>query len=143
MFNIDFNNIRPLKGSSNEGFEEFVCQLARQEVIPSSKEFKRNGKPDGGVECYWILEDGSFVAWQAKYFCKAFENSQYKQIDSSVKEALKSYPQLKRYIIVVPIDPSNAHIEGKKSMKERVEEYAKKWSIINPNVVFDFWWASD
>ena len=26
MLNIDFNNIRPIKGAANEGFEEFVCQ---------------------------------------------------------------------------------------------------------------------
>lgn len=62
MFNIDFNNIRFLNGSANEGFEEFVCQLARREDILYSKEFVRNGKPDGGIECYWILEDGSIVA---------------------------------------------------------------------------------
>lgn len=143
MLNIDFNNIRPIKGAANEGFEEFVCQLARKEEIPCEKKFERCGKPDGGVECYKVLEDGSIVAWQAKYFCKAFDDSQYKQINRSVNEALKSYPQLRRYIIVVPIDPSNAHVAGKKSMKERIDEYVKRWSNTNPHVIFDFWWASD
>lgn len=85
MLNIDFNNIRSINGSANEGFEEFVCQLARREEIPCTKTFVRKGKPDGGVECYWTLEDGSIVAWQAKYFCKAFDDSQYQQIDRSVK----------------------------------------------------------
>lgn len=143
MLNIDFNNIRSIKGAANEGFEEFVCQLARKEEIPCEKKFERCGKPDGGVECYKVLEDGSIVAWQAKYFCKAFDDSQYKQINRSVNEALKSYPQLRRYIIVVPIDPSNAHVAGKKSMKERIDEYVKRWSNTNPHVIFDFWWASD
>ena len=67
MVNLDFNNIRPMNGSANDGFEEFVCQLARREEIPCTKEFVRKGKPDGGVECYKILEDGSEVAWQAKF----------------------------------------------------------------------------
>ena len=143
MMNLDFNGIRPVNGSARDGFEEFVCQLARKEEIPCKKRYIRNGKPDGGVECYWILEDGSEVAWQAKYFCKAFDNSQYQQIDGSVKEALNSHPNLKRYIIAVPTDPSDAHIEGKKSMKERIEGYVERWSKINPDVSFEFWWATD
>lgn len=143
MFNIDFNNIRFLNGSANEGFEEFVCQLARREDILYSKEFVRNGKPDGGIECYWILEDGSIVAWQAKFFCRAFEDSQYQQIDRSVKEALNSHPNLKQYVIVVPIDPSDAHVSGRMSMKERINKFVERWSKINPHVTFDFWWASD
>lgn len=143
MLNLDFNHIRAIHGAANDGFEEFVCQLARKEEIPCKKKFIRNGKPDGGVECYWILEDGSEVAWQAKYFCKAFENSQYQQIDGSVKEALSSHPNLKRYIIAVPTDPSDAHVEGRKSMKERIERYVERWSKINPDVSFEFWWATD
>ena len=51
MLNLDFNNIRPMNGSARDGFEEFVCQLARKEEIPCGKRFVRNGKPDGGVEC--------------------------------------------------------------------------------------------
>ena len=143
MLNIDFNNIRPMNGSARDGFEEFVCQLARKEEIPCGKRFVRNGKPDGGVECYLILEDGNEVAWQAKYFCKAFDNSQYQQIDGSVKETLKTHPHLTRYIIAVPTDPSDAHIEGRMSMKERIDGYVGRWSEINPHVAFEFWWASD
>ena len=143
MLNLDFNQIRPLRGSANEGFEEFVCQLARKEEIPYAKSFVRNGKPDGGVECYRILEDGSEVAWQAKYFCKAFGDSQYQQIDGSVKEAIKTHPNLRRYVIAVPTDQSDAHVEGRMSMKERIDGYVERWSKINPHVTFEFWWASD
>lgn len=66
MNNIDFNNIRPVNGTFNDGFEEFICQLARKEHLEGAMRFVRNGKPDGGVESYWILEDGSLVFWQAK-----------------------------------------------------------------------------
>lgn len=143
MVNLDFNNIRPINGSANDGFEEFVCQLARREEIPCTKEFVRNGKPDGGVECYKILEDGSEVAWQAKFFCKAFGDSQYQQINGSVKEALNTHPNLRRYIIAVPTDPSDAHVEGRMSMKKRIDGYVERWSELNPHVAFEFWWASD
>ncbi len=143
MVNLDFNSIRPMNGSANDGFEEFVCQLARREEIPCTKEFVRNGKPDGGVECYKILEDGSEVAWQAKFFCKAFGDSQYQQIDGSVKEALNTQPNLRRYIIAVPTDPSDVHVEGRMSMKKRIDGYVERWSERNPHVSFEFWWASD
>ena len=132
-----------MNGSVKDGFEEFVCQLARKEDMPCKKKYIRNGKPDGGVECYWILEDGSEVAWQAKYFCKAFENSQYQQIDDSVREALNAHPNLKRYIIAVPTDPSDAHVEGRKSMKVRIDGYVERWSKIKSDVTFEFWWATD
>ena len=143
MLNLDFNNIRPMNGSARDGFEEFVCQLARKEEILCTKRFVRNGKPDGGVECYWVLEDGSEVAWQAKYFCKALDNSQYQQIDGSVKEALKTHPNLRRYIIAVPTDLSDAHVEGRMSMKERIDGYVERWTELNPQVVFEFWWKMD
>ena len=143
MVNLDFNNIRPINGSANDGFEEFVCQLARREEIPCTKKFVRNGKPDGGVECYKILEDGTEVAWQAKFFCKAFCDSQYQQIDGSVKEALNTHPNLRRYIIAAPTDPSDAHVGGKMSMKKRIDGYVERWSELNPRVTFEFWWASD
>ena len=143
MLNLDFNNIRSIKGSKSEGFEEFVCQLARKEKFPNAKKFVRKGKPDGGVECYRLLEDDGIVAWQAKYFCKAFDDSQYQQIDRSVREALESHPNLKRYIIAVPTDPSDAHVTGRMSMKERIDGYVVRWLKINPHVSFEFWWASD
>ena len=143
MLNLDFNNIRSIKGSKSEGFEEFVCQLARKEKFPNAEKFVRKGKPDGGVECYRLLEDDGIVAWQAKYFCKAFDDSQYHQIDRSIREALESHPNLKRYIIAVPTDPSDAHVTGRMSMKERIDGYVVRWLEINPHVSFEFWWASD
>ena len=127
-----------MNGSANDGFEEFVCQLARREEILWTKEFVRNGKPDGGVECYKIFEDGSEVAWQAKFFCKAFGDSQYQRINGSVKEALNTHPNLRRYIIAVPIDPSDAHVEGRMSMKKRIDGYVERWSELNPHVAFEF-----
>lgn len=57
MVHINWNNIRLINNSLNEGFEEFVAQLARKETINKQKEFIRKGKPDAGLECLWILED--------------------------------------------------------------------------------------
>ena len=54
--NLNWNDIRPINNSLNEGFEELVCQLARIEKIDSAVKFIRKGKPDAGIECFWTLE---------------------------------------------------------------------------------------
>lgn len=33
--------------------------------VPTGKRFVRNGRPDGGAECYWELENGDIWIWQA------------------------------------------------------------------------------
>lgn len=43
-----------------------MCQLARQEKTSGYRRFVRNGTPDGGVECFWKLEDGREIAWQGE-----------------------------------------------------------------------------
>lgn len=34
---INWHNIRSINNSTNDGFEEFVCQLARKENVPNKK----------------------------------------------------------------------------------------------------------
>lgn len=143
MNNIDFSNIRPVNGTLNDGFEEFVCQLARKEYIEGAVRFVRNGKPDGGVECYWILNDGSMVFWQAKYFLKSFDRAQFQQIDDSVKTAFRNYNDIKRYIIAIPIDIPDIHKKGVKSMRERMNEYVKHWEDAYPDCFFEVWGLSE
>ena len=87
--NINWNNIRPINGDQKEGFEEFISQLARKENIPNKQRFIRKGKPDAGVECYWILNDSTEWAWQAKYFTSSLGDSQWNQLDSSVKTIIE------------------------------------------------------
>ena len=71
--NLNWNDIRPINNSLNEGFEELVCQLARIEKIDSAVKFIRKGKPDAGVECFWILDTGEEIAWQAKFFTSSLD----------------------------------------------------------------------
>ncbi len=146
MININFEHIRVLDKSQNEAFEEFVCQLARKEDNKDKIDFYRLGKPDGGVECYCVLRDNSEIGWQAKYFTSALNENRFKQIDKSVKTVLQTHPKLKRYIIAIPINPSDA---GKnrntvlKKWKERVNKW-KDWAKAKTmNVEFNAWWESD
>ena len=100
--NLNWNDIRPINNSLNEGFEELVCQLAKLEKIEGAVRFIRNGKPDAGVECYWILDNEVEIGWQAKFFINSFDAAQWRQIDNSVKVTLEKHPKLKKYIIALP-----------------------------------------
>lgn len=144
---INWNNIRPLENSQNEGFEELVCQIARKENIADKKKFIRKGKPDGGVECLWILNNNDEFAWQAKFFTSRLEESQWGQIDKSVKTALDKHPNLKKYYIAIPNDPPDARIVGQTSMLDKWNSRVTKWegwaSEKGLTVEFIPWWSSD
>lgn len=130
MQNIDFNNIRPL-GSLNEGFEELVCQLAHRMDVPGGKRFVRNGRPDGGVECYWELENGDVWVWQAKFFTTALGVSQFEQINDSVRTALGLHKNVKKCFIAVQQDlPDDGKTETK-SARKRYEEKVVQWHKID------------
>jgi energy-coupling factor transporter ATP-binding protein EcfA2 len=145
--NLNWNNIRSINGDQREGFEEFVTQLARMEIVQESKHFIRKGTPDAGVECYWILEDNTEWAWQAKYFTSSLESSQWKQIDESVQTAIEKHPNMVRYFIAIPINPSDGRQPDQKSLLDKWDEHVKKWQIKaqenNKNIQFTSWWSSD
>lgn len=122
---FNWNDIRSLNGSQANGFEELCAQLARAES-PDEAKFVRKGTPDAGVECYCILPDGNEWGWQAKYF-DTLSNSQWSQLDESVKTALDKHPDLVRYFVCIPLDRSDARIKGQKSAMQRWNERVEKW----------------
>ncbi len=144
---INWNNIRTLENSQNEGFEELVCQLARKENIPNLKKFIRKGKPDAGVECFWILDNDDEIAWQAKYFTSSLEDTQWSQIDNSIRTVLDKHPKLKKYYIAIPNDPPDARIEGQTSMLDKWDSRVTKWKgwALEKGLTVEFipWWSSD
>ena len=144
---MNWTDIRTLNNSQNDGFEELVCQLAKQESIISKKKFCRNGKPDGGIECYWILNNGQEVAWQAKFFTASLTDVQWRQIDSSVSTALNTHPNLSKYIIALPIDPPDARLHQQQSMRDKWNKEVEKWRgwaiAKGMSVNFEPWWATD
>ena len=138
---LDWNSIRPLNGGRDKGFEELCAQLARAESPPGSL-YIRKGTPDAGVECYAILNDRSEWGWQAKYF-DTLGDSQWSQLDESIKTAIEKHAQLVRYFVCVPLDRPDARIDGRKSAQDRWREHVKKWtewaSLKGMVVEFIFW----
>lgn len=140
MQNLDFNNIRPL-GSVNDGFEEMVCQLAHRMNVTGGKRFVRNGRPDGGVECYWELENGDLWMWQAKFFPSTLGASQFNQINDSVVTAFSLHKNIKRYYVVLPIDLPDDGKAKTKSARKRYEEKVSQWQKLEgaEETEFIFW----
>ncbi len=144
---LNWLNIRTIGNSLNLGFEEFVTQLARKEDIPNKKRFIRKGSPDAGVECFWILEDDSEWAWQAKYFISSLTSAQWGEIDTSVRNVIQKHKNVEKYIISMPIDPPDARIEGQTSLLQKWDEHVDKWEewaeVEDMEIEFIPWWASD
>ena len=126
---------------------------SRNCVLNSRARRVRTGRPSGGralrtlgVECYCILPDGSEWGWQAKYF-HTLGPSQWQQLDSSVKTAIKKHPSLVRYFVCVPYDRPDARISGQKSAMERWDGHVEKWKSWaqerKMNVEFVWWGSSE
>ena len=142
--NLDWNSIRTFKGSQSNAFEELCVQLACAETPPDAR-FVRKGTPDAGVECYCQLQDGCEWGWQAKYFTASPTSTQWQQLDKSVKSALDKHSDLVRYFVCIPVDRSDARIEGRQSTLQQWEMHVAKWKCWAQercmSVEF-IWWGS-
>ena len=150
MPEINFSEIRSDSANGQRGgFEEFVCQLARKNDDNIEGEFRRieGSGGDGGVEAYWLLNDGSKIGFQAKYWLRS-GNIDWRQIDHSVGQALLTHPELSKYVIAIPCDltgRSGAKGRGKTGWKHW-ETHKEKWEEIaaskKMNVEFIPWTES-
>ncbi len=144
---ISWANLRSFNGSQNIAFEELCCQLARYEDVPDNSEYFRLGTPDGGVECYWRLPDGSEIAWQAKFFLNTPKKNQWKQIEKSIKRSLQTHPNIKRYTICLPIDRADPRTPNKKFFMDKWNENVLKWindaKTLGKSVTFEYWGESE
>ena len=143
--NVDWRSIRPLNGGRDKGFEELCSQLARSEVAGRAR-FVRKGSPDAGVECYAIFRNGSECAWQAKCFL-TLGDSQWPQIDRSVRTALQKHPRLTRYVVCLPMDLPDARVPGQESALVKRDVHVEKWagwvSEQGMTVEFAYWVAAN
>lgn len=153
MINLDFANIRNHDGSQDKGFEELVCQLAHLMPPDNARYFvrKEGDGGDGGVECYWKLNDDTEYAWQAKYFLDVITDNQWNEISKSVENALKKHPKLTRYYICLPRDwtDSRKMVKGKrvKSSWDKWIEHVAQWQQLacekGMEVEFQYWCKHD
>ncbi|ALK29028.1 hypothetical protein Bpla01_10570 [Burkholderia plantarii] len=124
---LDFTRIREHRGTQMGGFEELCCQLAALEDPAKSTRFVRKGLgADQGLECYRTYPDGHEVGWQAKYFINGFDSTQVADLDGSLQRALEAHPQLKAFVVCLPVDLRDNRSGKKLSEVQRYEKWRKE-----------------
>lgn len=119
---IDFRRIRTHQGTQHGGFEELCVQLFRSRLTDEAEFTRVEGAGgDGGVEAIAKLRKGTEVGLQAKYFDK-LDSKRWRQIDQSIRAALRNYPALVEYHVAVPLDRTPAQ---RKTWAEHVERWQK------------------
>ena len=125
--NFNWNNLISLNNSQNDAFEELVCQLAKKEAIKNKKDFIKVGNPDGGVECYVVLDNEEEIGFQAKWFLSTPDDVQWNQVEKSFKTTLKKHPELSTYFVAIPLDRADPRIENQKWFMDKWNEKVLKW----------------
>jgi hypothetical protein len=147
---LNFTKINAFEQGQRESFEELICLLAKRQRPKDAVDFRRiEGKGgDGGVEAFWILNDGSKLGYQAKYFMQ-LASSQWKQIDKSVAQALRVHPELTTYIIALPINLTNITNTSRRGQSAwekwegKVKEWTAKAKAKGITIKFELWSATD
>lgn len=145
---INFNDIRPVDGSIEDGFEEFCCQMFRLLVdVPEASTFTRKGKQDSAIECYWELPNGDKWGLQAKFHTTGPINPILNQIN--FKEAVKEHPNLTKFIVCIPYNLPDSSRDNVKTALDRWEEKKSDWvkhidkGYGDRNVEIEYWGKSD
>jgi len=119
---IDFREIAPRLGGKSEAFEELCCQLARRSVGLPIVRLRGDGG-DGGVECFVDLPDGR-VGWQAKYVFDA--GKLIRQATTSLATALSVHPELTKFILCFPFDPTGPTGRSRRSDHTRLADWVRE-----------------
>ncbi|MBO1055845.1 MAG: hypothetical protein HEQ27_04650 [Dolichospermum sp. JUN01] len=154
MLEINFQQIRPYHGGLTDAFEELCCQIFHRLSDNSIPNFQppqgsqfqrfRGAGGDGGVEALWILPNGDKWGLQAKYFDK-LENSQLRQLQKSLKTAIKNHPELTRYIFCISFNFTGKTGRGEGEIDELEtwkKEQLKDLANQNINISIEFWTES-
>lgn len=149
---IDFARVRSLgAGGQRDGYERLICELTAQEPPDADAKFVslHGAGGDGGVECYWTLPDGAEHGWQAKYWT-SHASVNKSQLDASVRAALANHPDLTKYTIAIPADPTGPTVSKGKSLLEKINDpggWLESWQTMAANcgmtVIFEFEWATN
>lgn len=148
MSNFHWTDIINLNSSQNDAFEELLCQLVKKEDIPNKKEFIKVGNPDGGVECYVILDNYDEIGFQAKWFLSTPQDTQWNQVEHSFKTALKTHPKMVTYYVSIAQDRADPRIPNRSSFMEKWDEKVKKWKkfakdTYNRDIKLEYWGSSE
>ena len=148
MTNFHWTNLISLNSSQNDAFEELLCQLAKKEPIENKKEFIKVGNPDGGVECYVVLENGNEIGFQAKWFLSTPDTGQWNQVEKSFKTAIKKHSKMIQYYVAIPLDRADPRLDNQKWFMDKWNEKIEQWKkfaldTYDRKINFVYWGSSE
>ena len=142
---IDFSGIVARGGSQSAAFEELCCYLA-EAGHPDRRGYRRlyGSGGDGGVECLIELADGQVIGIQAKYIFDV--RRALTKAEKSCSAALRQHPDLTKFIVCLPVNPTGPTARKGLSGTERIEEWiCKRKAEANAQdreIQIEFWTAS-
>jgi hypothetical protein len=120
-----FDTLRSWNGEQSRAFEELSFQLLKGKV-PSGTRAIRTGNPDGGVEWYATLPDGTEHGWQAKHVHGI--DDLLTAMTSSVRRVAKERPELRQLTFAISSNLSTGTSGGeRKSQRQKYEDKVKSW----------------
>lgn len=142
-----FDTLRSWNGEQSRAFEEVSFQLLKDKVPPSARAI-RTGNPDGGVEWYATLPDGTECGWQAKHVHGI--DALLTAMTNSVERVAKERQTLRKLTFVISwnLATSKAGRGGRerKSQRQKYEDKVKTWHRTIPGadkIEFDLVQESD
>lgn len=122
---LRFNDLRSWDGSQSRAFEEITYQLLKGSV-PSGTQAIRTGNPDGGVEWYATLNDGSEFGWQAKHI------QDFTQLlgamTATVRRVVAERPQLVKLTFIISCNLTTGTRSGQtRSQRQKYEAKVNSW----------------
>lgn len=122
---LSFDALRPWEGAVSRAFEELTYQLLKDHAPPSTRAI-RTGNPDGGVEWYAALPDGSEWGWQAKHVHGI--DALLTAMTDSVKRVCKERKNLRKLTFAISENLSTGTLEGqRKSQRQKYEDRVASW----------------
>ena len=124
MTNLDFKSLRLWRRSQHQAFEELCYQL--RDPTPTDATLVKTGNPDGGVEWYVTLPDGTQRGWQAKF---TFEiDKLLRLMEKSLKTVVEKRPECVQLTFCIPFDLPDAPGNGqRKSARQKFEDRKQSW----------------
>lgn len=142
---MNWTNFQTYNTAADKAFEMLCNQLfenwCKMEYASSVVSFSvvNGAGGDGGVESYAVLNDGSMIGLQAKWFPGSLTNSQVGQIRNSIKTALKVRPQIARYIVSIPRDLASKTARSENTEDTRWNDLVNEVNQDYPLVTIELW----
>jgi hypothetical protein len=150
---MDWSSFQTHGDTPQAAFEAFVGHLFERWVrreygeLVSTVVFVDGSGGDGGTEAYAPLADGRLVGDQAKWFREHLGDSEFGQIERSIRTATKVRKGLTHYVVAVPTDlpdpkdaPKNGHAPRRqKSARDRWNDLRDAIAKDHPRLTLELW----